>query len=835
MKASLKLIQYLVGKNNNNLPIDEQDIVERIGSQIGAVEEVNWLKPIYEPAIIVKITSVKKIAGSDHLSLCVIDDNKTVKEVDRLDSGCIQVVCGAANVREGLVTVWLPPNSIVPATITKTPLKLTVRKIMGEDSNGMLASAAELAIGDNHQGIVELASELKIGTSLVEYLNLDDRIIDIENKMFTHRPDLFGQIGIAREICGIYNKPFVSPEWYQEDKKLRSTKSGRLNVVNQLPLACPRFMAVCIDGIKIEPSPFWLQSYLSRVGIRPVNNIVDITNYVMMATGQPLHAYDLAKIKDNDDRVDLLIREPKENEELKLIDGSTIKLEQPDIVVANKQQALGLGGIMGGFESALSETTSSIVLECANFDMYTIRKASMAHGIFSEAVTRFNKGQSPWQCPAVLAYAYDLIQTICKTAEISSEVVDELSANLVKPKDVSVSLELINTYLGINLPNEVIMTLLNNVELNARIEKNKLIIISPPFYRTDLIAGEDVIEEIARLYGYDHLPKSLPVRRINPPEVNNKIALRRNIRNALVSAGANELLTYSFVDRRLLIQTGQDPNNCFSLANALSPELQFYRNLIIPSLLKKVHLNHKAGFESFCLFEMGKIHQKNLFDEDGLPSEAERLAVVISATPKFVKNNYQGPGFYQARAYLDRVLLSLGIDLSKIDFNPLLSLEINEFWQPLSAIYIPERTAVVSYNGLVLGLMGEFNSALTNDLKLPEFCAGFELDTNELLKLRPQNNVHYSQLSKFPKVIEDLTISVGVNLSYQQVRRSVIAKIAQNIKEDMNFNLSLIDIYQSDETLDIKNWTFRLEVDSYERTLTEKEVSSLVDCVKQSF
>jgi phenylalanyl-tRNA synthetase beta chain len=593
-------------------------------------------------------------------------------------------------------------------------------------------------------------------------------------------------------------------------------------------------MAVAISGFSIAPSPLWLQSYLSRVGIRPINNIVDITNFVMIATGQPLHAYDFNKIANGESKLELSIRKPNDNEELKLINGITIKLEESDILIANKERAIALGGIMGGYDSEVSDTTTVIVLECANFDMYSIRRSSMAHGIFSEAVTRFNKGQSPWQCPVVLAYAVDLIKQLCVGAEISSEVVDEKSNELVEIKEVSVSLDLVKIYLGFSLEEKTIIDLLNNVELNARIEDGRLT-ITPPFFRTDLNESEDIIEEIARLYGFDRLPKQLPHRSVVPPDINDLIVLRKEIRDTLAASGANELLTYSFVDQKLLTQSGQDFQQCFKLANALSPELQYYRNLLLPSILKKVHPNHKAGFDGFCLFEIGKTHQKNLIDKDGMPMEIERLALVISASAKMAKKSYEGPGYYQAKAYLDHILLSVGIDPEKVDFKILKDWNSVEPWKALAKIFLPERAAVISYDEQVIGLIGEFNPGLITSLKLPEFCAGFELDLNQLLSTKPNHNITYRQLSRFPKVVEDLTISVKADQSYQQVRGALLAKLVQFTKEDMNFSLQLKDIYQPETNKDNKSWTFKIEVSSYERTLIEQEVSGWIETVKKSF
>lgn len=820
MKVSLKCMQAVAGVEE--LPVNNDDLIAKIGAQIGAIEEITYLKPIYEAAVIVKIIDCKPLEGSDHLHVCLLDDKKTVKQVKRQDDNLIQVVCGAPNVAAGLTVVWLPPGSVVPSSVGKDPFILSERPIMGIVSNGMIASGKELAINDDHSGIVVLNDDVEIGSYLVDYLNLDDTVIDIENKMFTHRPDLFGQLGVAREISGIYGQKFSSPSWYTPEVSLDSRGDFELKVDNRLKdKGCPRFMAVAIGNIKVAPSPLWLQSYLSRTGIRPINNIVDITNYVMMVTGQPMHAYDLSKITQAK-KVNITIRHPKANEELSLLDLSLVKLNKGDIVIATDDRAIGLGGIMGGKNSEVDQNTTAILLECANFDMYTIRRSSFVNGIFSEAVTRFTKGQSPRQCPAVLSYAVHLIKEICPDSVLISKVADE-GAPLDDLQDVSVSLDLLSKYLGLELPEPEIIKLLTNVEIKAKVESG-LLSVTPPFWRTDIAAAEDIIEEVARLRGFDTLPIELPSRKVTPANVPALLELKNRIRHILAAGGANELLTYSFIDEQLMNQSGQDIGRSFKIANALSPDLRYYRTGLVPGLLRKVHANHKAGFARLALFEIGKTHFNDQTDSEGMPYESERFAMIVSAEAKVAKDFYQGPAYYQARYYLDYLLRSINIDPIDLIFNNLVA---ESKWGELTKLYQKGRSAIVSIGSHQLGVIGEFSAAIQRSLKLPEFCAGLEIDLDELLSLVNHAGASYKQLSRYPKVVQDLTISVDQDKTYQEIRQELTDKLNNNLAVDMNANFSLIDIYQA-EGSEIKNWTFRLEVDSYERTLTDAEVNRLV-------
>jgi phenylalanyl-tRNA synthetase beta chain len=296
MKVSLNAVREFT---DVNLPVN--DLVEKIGVQLGAVDEVLDLTERYKDALIVKVVKCDKHSGADKLSVCWIDDGKKVQNVERNEDGLVQVVCGAPNVSADMLAVWLPPDSIVPSSVDKDPFKLEVRDIRGIKSNGMLASAKELGISDSHEGILVVDKELNPGDSFAEAYGLNDHIIDIENKMFTHRPDLFGILGVAREIAGITSQPFASPRWYSQlDEAMLSAQNNTdqtFSIDNRAASLVPRFMAVAMSDVKVGESPLWLQIYLSRLGQRPINNIVDMTNYIMLVSGQPIHSYDLDKLK----------------------------------------------------------------------------------------------------------------------------------------------------------------------------------------------------------------------------------------------------------------------------------------------------------------------------------------------------------------------------------------------------------------------------------------------------------------------------------------------------------------------------------------------------------
>ncbi|HET7827644.1 MAG TPA: phenylalanine--tRNA ligase subunit beta, partial [Candidatus Saccharimonadales bacterium] len=352
-----------------------------------------------------------KHPNADKLSLCLVDDGGVNKQVKRAADGLIQVVCGAPNVKAGLLAAWIPPGATVPSTYDKEPFVIEARPIRNKTSYGMLASAKELDIGDDHSGIVEIDKDTKPGDSFAELYQMDDCIIDIENKMFTHRPDLFGMLGIAREIAGIQNRAFKSPAWYQETASLPT--DGRKNVLkltvkNDVPKLVPRFCAVAVKDVKVETSPLWLRASLSRLGVKAINNIVDLTNFYMLLTAQSLHAYDYDKVKTGV----LGARLSKKGEKLALLNGKTITLNGGAVVITDGQKPIGLGGVMGGADTEVDEHTKNIILESASFDMNQTRRTAMEYGLFTDAATRFTKNQSPRQTMAVLGKAVEDIKQL---------------------------------------------------------------------------------------------------------------------------------------------------------------------------------------------------------------------------------------------------------------------------------------------------------------------------------------------------------------------------------------------------------------------------------------
>lgn len=831
-------VNWLKKFTDIDLSVDE--LVAKIGAQLGAVEEVIDIGKTYQHIVIAEVISCQKHPNADRLNVCKVDDGGKVQNVERDENGHVQVVCGAPNVREGLKVAWLPPGATVPSTTDKDPFVLSSRELRGVMSNGMIASAAELAIGENHDGILELDTDVAVGSDFAEVYELNDYIIDIENKMFTHRPDCFGILGVAREIAGIQQIPFNSPKWYlqsNEQGAVSNDNAVELRVENKADDLVPRFMAAAMTNVAVKPSPLEMQTYLTRVGLKPINNIVDITNYIMYLTGQPLHAYDLDKLNRVSDHqspvTSLGTRMSRKGDKLKLLNGKELELEDDStVLITSNDVPVGVGGVMGGSDTEVDENTQNIVLECANFDMYNIRRTSMRYGLFTDAVTRFNKGQSALQNDRILYYALTMIGELSGGIQASSvaDVVDcdkvYVSHDGWNAESVNVTAEFINQRLGIELSTAQIKELLGNVEFgfDQGDKENELKVLSP-FWRTDIDIPEDIVEEVGRLYGFDRLNIELPKRSIAPASKDTVLQLKASIRDALARAGANEALTYSFVHGNLLERSGQSKDSAYQLSNALSPDLQYYRLSLTPSLLDKVHANIKAGYGEFALFEIGKSHIKGKQDknEPTVPMEFNSLSLVFAVDEKTSKR-YQGAAFYQAKNYLEGLCTTFGAKGVSYRSLETVDLEADSAIAVTAAPFEPSRSSVVySHENRALGVVGEYRASVAKALKLPAYCAGFEVG---LYLFMNTQQTFYSEFSRYPSVSQDISLKTDSSQAYQPVMDELEAGLADIADKNLQTNLQPLDIYQKD---DRKHFTFRLTAAHHQKTLQNQEINSLLD------
>lgn len=795
--------------------IPTEELVELIGARLVEVEEVIDERGRYDNVFVVRVVSAEKIPDT-HLTLCQIDAKG--------EGELTQVVCGAPNVREGMLAVWIAPGATVPASWNEdAPFVIGTRKMRGYESNGMLAGADELGFGDTHKTIAEIDPAVaKAGDRFADVFGLGDILLDIENKSLTHRPDCFGIIGFAREVAGILGKEFVEPEFLvgKAATHIVGQEKIELKIKIEDGELCPRYEALVMSrksGTKDEYLTE-LQTLVSRSGMRPIDPIVDMTNYLMLLTGQPLHAFDWDKFVavGGKKTPEIVVRAAKNREKMTLLDGREIEMDEKDIVITSSGVPVALAGAMGGANTVIDDGTKKIIVESATFSLYNLRKTQMRHGIFSEAITRFTKGQPVGMTdPVVREFAREMAGRLVPLA-LFDERAEKQEQSVVR-----ITTAEINAVLGTDYSWGQVEKTLRNVGFEVSCDcgksdkcKCESVNVRAPFWRTDIHATEDVIEEVGRLLGYDNIPTTTPMKHMSKARVDEILTLKQEIRRILAGAGANEVLTYSFVHGDLIGKARQNKDNSYKIVNSLSPALEYTRQSLIPSLLDAATDNHKDGYGKFTLFEMNPVTCKPYgLNDEGVPIEKQKLALVHfdegSKTP-----------YYALKLQIEVLLGSLGITPV---FGPI---EIREGGP--ASVMSPNRSAEIldKASGESLGIIGEISPRVAADFKLPG-AAVAQLHLDDIL--RNTAVVKFGSISSFPSVNRDVTLVVAADTEYARVEGAV-----GQILEDFGLlsRIAPVSIYQGEDTTK-KSISLHLEFASPEKTLTKKEISDIMEQIEK--
>lgn len=735
MKISLNWLKKYV-----DIKVPNEDLIRLIGARLVEVEGVIDETYKYDKIYVTRVEAAEKIEGT-HLTLCKINVGEAGKELAKVEAdenGLVQVMCGAPNVRVGMLAVWIAPGAVVPASVHEdAPFVIGKRKMLGKyDSYGMLAGADELDFDDKHEKIAEIDPEVaRPGELLADVFELNDLILEIENKSLTHRPDCFGMIGFAREVAGILGEMF---EYENPEEVLKADNSIEVKIADKN--ICERYTAVVLEkhGELKQRYLTWQDTILAKSGMRPVDPIVDATNYLMLLTGQPLHAFDYDKFVQvgGIDKPEIVVRLAKNGEKLTLLDDKEIELNENDIIITSNNVPVALAGAMGGKSTEIDETTRNIIIESATFSLYNLRKTQMAHGIFSEAITRFTKGQPAYQTLAVAEECAKMLAEGFKVAAVADEIAQPETVS-----NVEITVREINSLLGTEYGKDLIVQTLTNVGFTVKADDDSLIITAPA-WRTDIHIKEDIIEEVGRLLGYDNILPTLPLHQT--AELDKMWELKKQIRETMRRLGANELLTYGFVSGKLLEKAGQDPKNSYKIVNSISPELQYVRQSIVPSLLDKAYMNQKIPFDKFALYEINKVYQKAWgMDEENVPVEKMQMGMVVAER----KNN--GAAYYKAKKYVEELLKELNI---VVKFSPLKdNFAANKPFEPRRA------AEIVTEDGEIVGVVGEFKNSVRLEFKLAEYLAGFELDLDKILtKANDKKEIYIGKTEK-----RDLTIETN--------------------------------------------------------------------------
>lgn len=751
------------------------------------VEGVTSVGEGFEKVVVAEIQSIRRHPNADRLSLVVA----------KTDMGKWSIVCGATNIREGqkvplaLVGAYLPNG----AEIKKS-------KIRGERSEGMLCSEIELGLGQDASGIMILPSDIPLGMGLGEALGLKDILLDIS--VTPNRPDCLCVIGIAREIAALTHQRLKYPATSLPNQGEEIHQKTSVTIL--APELCPRYVARMIEGVKIGPSPDWVRNRLEKVGIRSISNVVDVTNFVMMEYGQPLHAFDFELLEEGR----IVVRRAKEGEEFITLDGVKRTLEGDMLMICDGVKPVAIAGVMGGLNSEIREQTETVLLESAYFDPMGNRRTSKRLGLETEASYRFGRGIDYGGCLTAANRAAQFIQELAGGKVVDGGV--DQYPRPMRPGPIRLSVQRTNKVLGTEISSGKIKTYLKDLELDVESEEEDILTVTPPSFRGDLEREIDLAEEIARMDGYDKIPATLPKGSSFSGGENREILLERKALEVLIHHGYYEVITYSFASPASLDSIGlpaDDPRRKpISILNPLTEDYSILRTSLIPGLLETARHNLSRKNSNLKLFELKKAFLPA--KERRLPQEVRYLAGLatgLDADPHWALPSRE-VDFHDVKGCVEDLLEALQIKEVK-------------FAGAKDLPYLhPGRSARVSVGEVVLGVLGEAHPEVRNRYEIHGRLYLFEIDFEEILK-RAVTGKQFRPLPKFPAVYRDLSLVVDEDLESEKIVEAIWTFRGPFIDE-----VHLFDVYQGTPIPPgKKSASYRIRYQSDDRTLTDEEVN----------
>lgn len=816
MRYTTELLKTIGEINATN-----DDIVDIINTHIGNVEYSYDITKEYKDIVVGEVVEKKDHPDADKLG---------VYKIFTGDQTRIQVVAGDKTLEIGDKVAYIKPGATVPISLyEEEPIIIKAVKLRGIDSNGMLGSEKELNLGPNHESVMRLPVDAIPGTPFVEYYSLNDFAINIENKALTNRGDLFGIVGMARELAAITGAKFESPAWYKNLKKSLKPETNclQLEVVNDAEALCPRYTAVAMDSIINGESPVWLKSALIRLDIKPTNIIVDITNYVSALFGQPLHAFDYDKIIDSNStdspKVTINVRMARDNEKLLGLDNKTHELNDRVMVIADSINPIAVAGVIGGSDTSVDENTKRIIFESANFDKNSIRKTSMALGLATDAATKFKHALDTEMCIPALLKAVELTKDIAG-GKVASEIID-IYTQPYEPKLVTINLERLNKKIGISLERIDIEKILLALEYDIKSKEKGFITVIVPSWRRDVTIEEDIYEDVARIYGYNKIDIKLPRRNVAPLKEDRIFELKKDVRKTLSTLGANEILTYSFVSESNFKRSNLSLDSAFVVKNALSPELKFMRTSLLQSILPKCKENIQRGFSEFGLFEINIPHIKGYLDEDSLPKEEWHLSSILNKEK--VENS--GSSYYWGKQYIERVLNTK--ECTYVLIADSLEQELPEDIKTVLPMFDANVSAICFLNKVAVGVVGELKKSIRDEYKLSEYSCAIDINLSRFLECKIKRE-KYIEVPIYPTFSIDFTFETAKSIPCQNMM-SELEKIVVN--KDSWGRIECIDIYEDKKRENIKRTTLRVIASKYDKTASEKDIKSITDKITKRF
>ena len=791
MKVSYNWLKDFVDLSD----ISAEEIAERLTVSGFEVEEVEYANKYLHDVYVGKILKIERHPAADKLVVCQVDVG--FKQV--------QIITSATNVFEGAHV----PVSLDGADLANG-VKIKPTAMRGVASDGMFCSGEELGVDDNYieggslYGILILPEDMKPGTKIEDALMLNDVVFDIN--VTPNRPDCNSVVGIAREICAIYGKEFKEADisYKTIGENVKDYVSVEVKTEN-----CPRYTASYVKNIKLERSPLWLRSRLWNVGIKPINNMVDITNYILIEQGQPMHAFDYKYI----DGKKIVVRQASAGEEIAVLNGNSYKLDSDVMVIADANKPVVIAGVIGGVNSCIGDNTTESVFECAVFDLKSVRLTAKKFGVRTDSSARYEKGVNVNLPTTALKRALHLVDQL-GCGEIVDGVVDVCSKQLQQTEELKISYSKVCKILGIDVAKEKMLQILNGLGIVSSIEGDVITCVTP-YTREDIKNENDIAEEVIRIYGYDVYNNvegvmfensSITIGQYEP-----RLVLENNLKNLLVGGGFYETLNYSLYTAsacdKLLLEEDDERRNVIKIANPISEDMSTIRTVMAHALLVDVAYNLSVGNKDLRLFEAGRVYQPKALPLTELPVENNRLSIAVC------ENGYN---FFMLKGVIENLLLNVDLQYK---------LERSK----QSYLHSGVSADVVTAGGKVVGWFGKVHPTVLKNYDINQDVWYAELDTDYLAALA-EKKYATKEISKYPVVERDIAVVVD-----EKVTNGELVAAIKSACGKIFYDVNLFDVYRSDALGEAKkSMAYKIMFMSEDKTLTGEEINSAVNKVLKS-
>lgn len=788
MKVSYNWLKDFV---DIDIPVEE--LAEKLSTSGFEVEEYSFQNEHLHDVYVGKITKIEKHPEADRLQICQVDvgDKK------------VQIITSATNVFEGAVV----PVSLEGADLVNG-VKIKPTNFRGVKSDGMFCSVEELGIDENYiegggvNGILILPNNMKIGAKIEDALMLNDVVLDIN--VTPNRPDCNSVIGIAREICAIYDKPFKDVDYSYK------TVGGNVNdhiSVEVKTEKCPRYMASYVKDLKLTRSPLWLRSRLFAVGIKPINTIVDITNYVLIEQGQPMHAFDYKHLAGSK----IIVRDAKKDEKIAVLNGNTYTLNSDDMVIADSVKPVVIAGVIGGVNSCVEKDTTETIFECAVFDLKSVRLTSRKIGVMTDSSLRYSKGVYLSTPIKAIQRALNLVSTL-NCGKIVDGIIDTCKQKEVPERKIEASMSKIDKILGVTIDRKRVLQILNSLGIKSILNGDKLS-CTLPYYREDVENENDLAEELIRIYGYDVYNNveggafehsSVTVGAFEP-----RLVMENKMKNELVDNGFYETLNYSLYSPSAIekLMINDERKNVIKLANPISEDLSTVRTVMAHALLLDIHYNLSVGNKGLRFFETGRVYQPKSLPLTELPVENNRLSIAVCE---------DGYDFFMLKNVIENLLISF-----------LLEYKLERSKEPY--LHSGVSADIIASDGKKVGWFGKVHKKVLKNYDISEDVYYAELDTDYLSKL-PEKTYATKEISKFPIVERDIAVVTDEKVTNGELISAIKSACGKHF-----FECELFDVYRSESLGENnKSLAYKIRLVSDDKTLTADEINAIIKKVLKS-